>query len=335
VGKEQNLALLERLRQRLLRVPGVLSASYALAAPPRYSWRGSVQAFGSTQPVSADGNVVGPDYLQALGVRNPQGRGLLVADLGSPSRAVVINQNLADALWPAQSALGRTMLVGPEKQAAQVAGVVPNGFFSGVERDLHDGRRRSFVFFPERQSSSEPGPRELHVRYTGSVEVIGPAVRSAIREIDARVPVSYMRTMETHLMEFIAPGLLLMTLLGLYSIGALLLAAIGLYAVVAFQTARRTRDFGIRMALGASPRQILETVLTEGLRPTIVGVGIGLVLSVAIGRAFQSLLFGVTPTDQPTYIAVLALLAIVSLFACYIPAHRAARTDPTVALREE
>jgi putative ABC transport system permease protein len=141
--------------------------------------------------------------------------------------------------------------------------------------------------------------------------------------------------METHLMEFIAPGLLLMTLLGLYSIGALLLAAIGLYAVVAFQTARRTRDFGIRMALGASPRQILETVLREGLRPTIVGVGIGLALSVAIGRAFQSLLFGVTPTDQPTYIAVLALLAIVSLFACYIPAHRAARTDPTVALREE
>jgi putative ABC transport system permease protein len=126
-----------------------------------------------------------------------------------------------------------------------------------------------------------------------------------------------------------------MTLLGLFSIGALLLAAIGLYAVVAFHTARRTRDFGIRMALGASPRQILDTVVKEGLLLTAFGVGIGLALSAAAGRAFQSLLFGITPTDRPTYLAVIALLAIVSLFACYIPARRAARTDPTVALREE
>jgi predicted permease len=334
-GKEQNIELLEHMRMRLLRVPGVVSASYASAPPPHSGWQGPVQAIGSEKTISADGNFVGPDYLRTLGVRNVQGRGIEEVDLTSANLSVVINQNLAKAFWPGQSALGRTLLVGPEKQVAQVAGVVPNGFFSGVERDLHDGRSRNFIFFPERLVSSEPGQREFHLRYSGRLESIAPAVRAAVREVDARVPVEYMRTMETFLTELISHGLILMTLLGLFSIGALLLAAIGLYAVVAFHTARRTRDFGIRMALGASPQQILDTVVKEGLVLTVFGIAIGLALSAVAGRAFQSLLFGVAPTDKATYLAVVALLAIVSLFACYVPARRAARTDPTVALREE
>lgn len=334
-GKEQNIELLERLRKRLLGIPGVASASYAREAPPRDSWRGPVQAIASGVAASSDANVVGPDYLQTLGVPNVHGRGIVEEDLTSATESAVINQNLAEALWPGQSAVGRTLLMGSEKRSVQVVGVAPNGFFSGVGRDLEDGRQRNFVFLSERRSSSEPGEMEFHIRYSGRLETIGPAVRAAFREVDARVPVAYMRTMETSLMEFISPGLLLMTLLGLFSIGALLLAAVGLYAVVAFHTARRTRDFGIRMALGASPRQILDTVVKEGLILTVFGVGIGLALSTAAGRAFRSLLFGVTPTDKPTYLAVIALLAIVSLFACYVPARRAARTDPTVALREE
>jgi predicted permease len=334
-AKEQNVELLERLRKRLLGIPGVVSASYAMEAPPRDSWRGRVQANGSSPAVESDGNFVGPDYLETLGVPGIRGRGIVEADLTSATESAVVHQNLANALWPGQSASGRTLSIGTEKQAAQVVGVAPNGFFSGVGRDLQDGRRRNFVFFSERRNSSEPGEREFHLRYTGPLETIAPAVRAAFREVDARVPVGYMRTMESHLTEFISPGLLLMTLLGLFSIGALLLAATGLYAVVAFHTARRTRDFGIRMALGASPRQILDTVMRDGLILTVFGVGIGLALSAAAGRAFRSLLFGVAPTDQPTYLAVIALLAIVSLFACYVPARRAARTDPTVALREE
>jgi macrolide transport system ATP-binding/permease protein len=334
-GKEQNIELLERLRKRLLRVRGVVSASYAEGAPPRDAWRGPVEAIGSGEAVASDANVVGPDYLQTLGVPNVRGRGIVEADLSSANLSAVVNQNLANALWPGQSALGRTLLMGPEKHAVEVVGVAPNGFFSGVGRDLEDGRRQNFMFLAERRASSEPGEREFHLRYSGRLEVIGPAVRAAIREVGARVPVAYVRTMETHLMEFVSPGLLLMTLLGLFSIGALLLAAIGLYAVVAFHTARRTRDFGIRMALGASPRQILNKVVKEGLILTVLGVGIGLALSAAAGRAFRSLLFGVNPTDEPTYLAVITVLGIVSLFACYVPARRAARTDPTVALREE
>jgi putative ABC transport system permease protein len=329
VGKEQNIELLERLRKRLRQVPGVVSVSYAEAAPPRGSWRGQVEA------VSSYANVVGPDYLETLRIPNVQGRGITETDLSSTIPSAVLNRNLADALWPGQPAVGRTLRMGAEKQPAQVVGVVPNGFFSGVGRDLEDDRRQNFMFLSERRASSDPGERDFHLRYSGNLETTGPAVRAAIHEVDARVPVAYMRTMESHLMEFISPGLLLMTLLGLFSIGALLLAAIGLYAVVAFHTARRARDFGIRMALGATPRQIRDTVVKESLILTVFGVGFGLALSTAVGRAFRSLLFGVTPTDQPTYLAVVFLLAVVSLIACYIPARRASRTDPTVALREE
>ena len=329
VSKEQNIELLERLRKRLMQVPGVLSVSYAEGAPPRVSWRGPVGT------VSSYANVVGPDYLETLGIRNVEGRGITESDLNSATPSAVVNRNLAEALWPGLSAVGRTLRMGEQKLPVQVVGIAPNGFFSGVGRDLEDGRRQNFMFVAERRASSEPGEREFHLRYSGALETIGPSVRAAIREVDARVPVAYMRTMETNLMEFIAPGLLLMALLGMFSVGALLLAAIGLYAVVAFHTARRTRDFGIRMALGASPRQILDTVVKEGLILTAFGVGFGLALSAAAGRALRSLLFGVTPNDQATYLAVILLLAAIALFACYVPARRASRTDPTVALREE
>jgi putative ABC transport system permease protein len=125
------------------------------------------------------------------------------------------------------------------------------------------------------------------------------------------------------------------TLLSLFAMGALILAAIGLYAVIAFNMSRRTRDFGIRMALGAGSGQIIGAVLKEGLLMTAAGLAIGFALSVAGAKALAGILFGITPTDMPTYLAVFALLTIVSLVACYLPARRAARIDPMNALRQE
>jgi ABC-type antimicrobial peptide transport system permease subunit len=160
-------------------------------------------------------------------------------------------------------------------------------------------------------------------------------VRTAIREVDSRVPVFSLQSMESAWAAFNTPLRLMTTLLELFAIGSLVLASLGLYAVAAFYTAKRTREFGIRMALGASPRQTLSRVLKEGLLLTAIGVAIGIALSAAAGRAFGSLLFGVAATDKATYAAVLAVLASVSLLACYLPARRAARTDPTRALRED
>jgi len=339
-GKQQNIALLERMRRRLGALPGVVAASYAWSAPPRASTGIEVRAAGSAQPVLTDGSFVGPDYLAALGVPILTGRGITEADMTDANPSAVINQKLAQTLWPGQSALGRTISLTDLDQPLEVVGIVPNGAFSGIGSGgamtgIRKEDRGNFIFLAQQQSPSTPGEMTFHLRYAGSLKAIAPTVRAAIRETDSRVPVFSLQPMESAWAAFTAPVHLMTTLLELFAIGSLLLASLGLYAVAAFYTARRTREFGIRMALGASPRQSLNRVLKEGLLLTAIGVGIGLALSAAAGRAFGSLLFGVTATDKPTYLAVIGVLTAVSLLACYIPARRAARIDPTHALRQD
>jgi putative ABC transport system permease protein len=189
------------------------------------------------------------------------------------------------------------------------------------------------VFLPDRAAAV--GSRVIYLRYAGNLDAIGPAVRQAIREVDTRIPVVSLRTMERELEEDNGPSILIASLLGVFSTAALILAAIGLYAVVALQTARRRRDLGIRMALGASTHQILATVLREGLLLAAIGGCCGIALSVAAGKMLGSVLVGIGPTDAVTYCAVIALLVSVSLLACYIPARRATKIDPSEALRQE
>jgi len=335
---EPNVALLERLRERLVATPGVVRASWAIAAPPHSHPRmGAVQASDSRQRVATDITVAGPDYLQALRVPILAGRDFTPADITAAKASAVINQKLAQALWPGQSAAGRTMLLDQAEEPVEVVGVVPNGAFSGVAlgggfAGLGKAERPNFVFLADNRAT--PGPRTFHVRYSGDLKAVAAAVRAAVREVDPRLPVS-IRTMEAEWAEFTSPIRAVTTALGLFAIGALMLASVGLYAVMAFYTARRTRELGIRMALGASPRDAVGTVLKQGLLLTAIGTGIGLVLSAAAARALGSLLFGVTPTDKPTYLVVICLLSTVSLVACYIPARRAARIDPMQALRQE
>lgn len=333
--QQQNLALLERMRQRLTAVPGVIAASYARTAPPRALTGMQVHVAGSGKPINTDGNLVGPDYLQALGVPILAGRGIREGD----RTAGVVNQRLAQALWPGQSALGRTIAV-DDFEPVQVVGVVPDGAFSGIGQGgamagIRKEDRPNFIFLSEAAGRGSPGEVMFHVRYAGDLQTVGPAVRAALREIDGRVPVFSMQTMDAVWAAFTSLVHLLTTLLELFAVGSLVLASVGLYAVAAFYTARRTREFGIRLALGATPRQTRSQVLREGLVLTTIGIGVGMALSAAAGRAFGSLLFGVTATDKPTWAAVILLLATVSLAACYIPARRASRVDPTQALRQE
>jgi predicted permease len=321
---QDNIALLERLRQRLRAVPGIVSVSYATAVPSSNfgGWSDSVQPVGAAQSVHANGMYAGPGYLETLGVRGMEGRGITAEDVTANRKVAVINRNLAQTLWPGQSALGRELLVFNE--SVTVVGVAPN---------TQSQPGTNYVFLPDRAGAV--GSRVIYLRYTGSLEAIGPSVRQAIREVDTRIPVVSLRTMETELAEDNGPSILIASLLGVFSTAALILAAIGLYAVVALQTARRKRDFGIRMALGASTNQILATVLREGLLLAAIGGICGLALSAAAGKALRSLLVGISPTDPITYCAVIALLTSVSLLACYIPASRATQIDPSEALRQE
>jgi predicted permease len=326
----QNLAVLEHIRRRLAAVPGVVAASYADAAPPRASTGLTVSAAGSGGGLTTDANVVGPDYLRALGVAMLRGTGDVTA-------GAVVNQKLAQALWPGEPAVGRVLSIGGGE--VRVAGVAPNGAFSAIgpggRMALRPEERGNFVFLPLAKSFAGPGRYVLHVRYAGSLSEVAPAIRESVREAEGRVALFGLQTMDAAWDEFLGPVHFITDLLALFGVGSLLLAAIGLYAVAAFYTARRTREFGIRMALGSSPRQTLQTVLREGLLLTGVGVTIGFALSAAAGRAFRGLLFGVSPTDKPTYLAVTGVLAAVSLLACYIPARRAAKVDPMRALRED
>jgi putative ABC transport system permease protein len=181
----------------------------------------------------------------------------------------------------------------------------------------------------------EPGEATLYVRYSGGLDTIGPAITRTLQQVDARTPVAYMRTWDTQLYSAIWPIRVLTTLLMLFAGGSLFIAAIGQYAVVAFDMRRRVREVGLRMALGASSRQVLTRVIREGFTLTALGLVLGFVLSLGAGTALGAVLYGITATDPVTYAAVFALLSAASLLACYLPARQAARINPMTALRIE
>ena len=328
--ERQNIVLLERLRQRVRGLPGIIAASYASAVPPANfgGWTGAVQAQGSAQTVNTAGMDSGPGFLETLGLPLLAGRGLSLEDVTAGRKVAVVNRHLADALWPKQSPLGRVFLVWGEP--VEVIGIAANAAMATMQ-----GANPNYVFLPEQQTGANPGGRVLYVRYAGDEAGAAAAVRAAIRETDARIPISGVRTMQEELEADNAPQILVASLLDVFSTGSLIVAAIGLYAVVAFHTARRTREFGVRLALGASAAGILKAVLREGLMVAAVGSALGVALSLAAGRFAGSLLVAVAPTDLLTYCGVIALVTAVSLAACIIPARRAARVDPMVALRQE
>jgi predicted permease len=330
----QTPGILTRVRQSLAALPGVTSVSWSIAAPP-HSHPGMLQpahAAGSSNTTETDITMAGPDYLHTLGVPFLAGRDFLPTD----QDAAIVNHKLAAALWPNQPAIGQTFTVAGTKPF-QVVGVVPDAAFNGVGFDgsfsgLSPAERRPFVFLSDRDAPLE---RTIHVRYTGDLAALVAALRMAIHQVDPRLAVFSVRTMEAEWRDFTAPIRAVTTLLALFALGSLVLASIGLYAVTSFYTARRTREFGIRMALGATPRQTLQAVFKEALLLTAAGLGIGLVICLAISSALTHLLFGITPTDIVTYAAVVISMSAVSLLASYLPARRASRIDPIESLRAD
>jgi predicted permease len=324
-----NIALLDAIAGKLHQVPGVSRVTYARSAPREFWGSVAVSVPGSPLAVSrAESTRVARDYLSVFDSAPIAGRDFGPEDQRRSTRAVFISQNLAERLWPAQSALGRTLVV--NKQEREVVGVTPNLFFSGFRRE-HPG----FVMLSAQQEPWEPGEATLYVRYSGELDTVGPAVTRTLQQVDARTPVAYMRTWDTQLYSAIWPIRVLTTLLMLFAGGSLFIAAIGQYAVVAFDMRRRVREVGLRMALGASSRQVLTRVIREGFTLTVLGLLLGFALSLGVGTVLGALLYGITATDPVTYAGVFALLSAASLLACYLPARQAARISPMTALRIE
>jgi len=329
--REANAILLGSMLDRLRTVRGVRAASYA---------RRPVQSFWSIEPIAAgtggrplvaERNEVGPGYLRAMGVAPILGHDVDERDTDRGTIPAIVNQRLADALWPGQPPLGRTLRLRAYPQPIVVAGVAPNAFYSGYRRQTDP----NVILVSARQAPPQPDEITLYIRYAGDKDAVVPAIGRALRAVDDRAPIVYLRTIDEQLASLTWPIHALAVLLASFAVGSLLIATIGQYAAVTFTMRRRMRDFGVRIALGASARDIRTSVLREGLRLTALGLAIGGALSLAIAAGLRSMLFGVSPTDAPTYAGVCALLAAASLVACYVPARRASRVDPMQALRDE
>jgi ABC-type antimicrobial peptide transport system permease subunit len=232
-------------------------------------------------------------------------------------------------LWPGEDALGKRVSIdGPEGPFLEVIGVARDGKYRSLGETPHP-----YIYQPLLQSYDPK--MTLIVRTTSEPQSVATLVREQIRALDAKLPVADMKTLRDQLDLSLFPSRLAAWVLGGFGALALLLAAIGIYGVVSYSVAQRTREIGVRMALGAKEKDVLGLVLGHGLFVIAVGLVLGLLLSAAVTRAIVSFLYGVGATDPITFVGVPLLLGLVALGASYIPARRATKVDPLVALRYE
>jgi macrolide transport system ATP-binding/permease protein len=342
-GREFYRQAVERVRA----VPGVESASLARNVP--LGGGGSVRSLlvegqrdsgniarsegggvsAGDDPNLVNVNVIGAGYFQTTGISLLGGRDFDERDAEDRPGVVIVNESFVARHFNGQGALGqRLSFRGAEGPWYEIVGVARDSKY----RALSEGPT-PFVYLPLAQNH-ETG-MTLLVRTAGDPAAVAAAVRSEVQAIDRNVPLTGVRPMTELIGNSLYAARMGATLLGVFALVALTLAAVGVYGVMAFSVARRTREIGIRMALGAGRRDVLRLVLKEGMTLVAVGVGVGLMTAAAVTRLLAGFLYGVSVTDAATFIAVPAALALVALAACYVPARRATKVDPLVALRYE
>jgi predicted permease len=279
--------------------------------------------------ISTGFNVVGPNYFKTMETPLVRGRDFADTDRKGAPGVVALNETLANMLWPGENALGKRVSVsGPEGPFLEVIGVARDGKYRSLGEAPHP-----YIYQPLLQSYDPK--MTLVVRTRGESQSVVAAVRAQIRALDANLPIADVKTLRAQLDLSLFPSRVAAWTLGGSGVLALLLAAIGIYGVVSYSVAQRTREIGVRMALGAKERDVLRLVLGEGTFVIAVGLGLGLLLAVASTRVLAGFLYGVDATDPVTFTGVPLLLAFIALVASYIPAHRATKVDPLVALRCE
>jgi len=330
-------AFYQQVLERVRSVPGVVSAGYTTAVP--LTWKGGTNSFtveGHEPGPGQDANFrqVSPGYMETIGIKLREGRYLTDRDDSQAQPVAIINATMARQFWQGENALGRRFKNdGDESQRwFTVVGIVGDVKEMGLEAPA-----KPEMFFPYQQMGGTLWniPRDLIVRTTGDPLSITPALRQAIWSVDSSQPISNIRTMDEILAEEVAQRRVGMTMLVAFATLALLLASLGIYGVISYSVTQRTQEIGIRMALGASRGDVLRLVMTDGLRLAATGVAIGLGAAFAMTRLMAGLLYGVSASDPRTLAVVTVLLTAVALLACYVPARRATKVDPMIALRYE
>jgi putative ABC transport system permease protein len=274
------------------------------------------------------------DYFQVMGVRLVRGRYFSAQDGPNSPLVAIIDESMARRYWPNEDAMGKRFKgQDPRGQGDDwltVVGIIRDMRRSGLEKDPIP-----HVYEPYTQAIDGYRTADLVVRVVGSSGSLARPLRAVVREIDPNAILSSVTTMEQQLSDQLSPRRFQTTLLSLFSLSALLLAGVGTYGVLHYSVAQRTREIGIRIALGAHPREVVKLVVKDGARFAVTGLVIGAIAATAITRFMKSLLFGITSTDPVTFVGVAVLLIAVALLACYVPASRAAHVDPMIALRYE
>ena len=325
----------EQLLQSVAALPGVTHAG-AVHTLPMSARRDSNNfhivgqpAFERGQEPLTDYRIVTPDYFAAIGSELRQGRLFSAQDHAQAPRVVLVNEAFAARYLPGQSALGQRMtLGGNNSQPVEIIGLVGN-----VMNEDMDNLAEPSIYLPFAQY---PTPTlNLVIRAPGNETQIVSSVRRELAALDPLLPLAETKTLEQVIQERRSPKEMMMWTLLVFGVVALAMAAIGTYAVMAFAVAQRTHEFGVRIALGAQPADILKLVLRRGLTLALLGIAIGLAGGLAMARALSGLLYGVSSTDPLTLTLVVALLSATALLACWIPARRATKVDPMIALRGE
>jgi len=328
-----------RLDARLTNLPGVQSAALvsglAPMRPPNMNdtdIEGFVQTEGGPIPNVDFYQAVSKDYFATMGIRLMDGRLFDGRDVQGGPDAVIINKTMAMTFWPHQSPIGRRIRPGGSKDWCTIIGIVDDVKNAGLDRPAG-----TELYLPYRQPAGAGNTDMYIVMRTpaGELRSLAGVVREQLNEIDPSLPLADIRMLEDVLTRAQARPRFLTLLLSLFSGVALAIATVGIYGVVSYSVARRTKEFGLRMVLGAQGGDVLGLVMKQGAGMVAIGIVAGLATAFALTRLMASLLFGVTPTDLPTFAAVTVVLFGVALAACYVPARRATRVDPIQTLRYE
>ncbi|HWM26406.1 MAG TPA: ABC transporter permease [Chthoniobacterales bacterium] len=325
----------EQLTGDVRNLPGVHSVAAVSHPPFSYADRWPFAVEGRTAPeqrMSADNRVISPNYYEVMGIPLLRGRAFTNQDtLGQPG-VIIVNEAMARRSWGEEDPLGQRIIVylAGREFPVSVVGVVADSRQMTLEQPVAPEMN-----FPVAQFGQVLRRFNLVVRTQAEPTSLVPAIRAAVWKLDPQLPLYNITTMHTAVQESVSVRRFALFVLGLFASVALLLALSGIYGVIGHAVAQRTREIGIRIALGAARRDVMRMILSEGGKLAAAGVVLGLIVSYLMTQSLRALLYGVTPTDPLTFAVVALLLLSTALIACWIPARRASRVDPMIALRAE